>query len=268
MGSMSGIEKLRAEAKKIRLDMRSGAYDGQTSGMTPGLAQANLAIMPKEYAGDFLRFCNSNRKPCPILGVSGVGDPMLPMCGDDIDIRTDVSRYWLYENGEPVGEVTDLNEHWRDDLVTFAVGCSYSFEEALINAEIPIRNIEMGVTVSMWDTNIQCEGAGPFETPMVVSMRPMTPAQAIRAIQICSRFPDVHGAPIHFGDPAAIGIKDITKPDYGDPVEIYPGEVPVFWACGVTAQRAVAGAKIPFGIGHKPGHMLITDQLNSQLAVL
>ena len=251
----------------LRQAIRNGSFSAQTAGQCPGFTQGNLAILPAALACDFLRFCQLNPKPCPIIGMGVAGDPMLASLGIDIDIRTDVARYCVFEQGVQVDEVTDLKSLWRDDLVTFVLGCSFSFEEALIEAGIPLRHIAQGRNVAMWRTTIPLAAAGPFSGGMVVSMRPMTPANAIRAIQITSRFPNVHGAPVHFGDPAAIGIADITRPDFGDATELLPGEVPVFWACGVTPQNAIAQAKPALSITHKPGFMLVTDIRNSALAV-
>lgn len=254
---------------QIRQLCRSGQFAGNTSGLAPGFVQANMAIIPAAYAADFLQFCHFNPKPCPLLGMAarpGVID--MPQLAANLDIRTDLPRYRVFRHGELVDEVTDLTAVWRDDLVTFLIGCSFSFEEALLADGLEIRNITEQVNVPMYRTNLACQSAGVFSGNMVVSMRPMQPADAIRAIQICSRFPQVHGAPVHFGDPAAIGIQDINQPDYGDAVTIKPGEVPVFWACGVTPQVAIANAKLDFCISHAPGHMLVTDLSNSKLAVL
>ena len=234
--------------------------------MAPGHVQGNLAILPASHAADFLRFCQRNPKPCPIIGMSEPGNPHIPALGAELDIRTDLSGYCLWRDGENVGDLDNLNEVWREDLVSFVIGCSFSFEEALIDAGIRMRHIEQGINVAMYRTNIATAPAGPFGGPLVVSMRPMRPADAIRAIQITSRFPGVHGAPIHFGDPAAIGIDDIMRPDFGDAVEILAGEVPVFWACGVTPQSAIRAARPPISITHRPGCMLVTDLRNSQLA--
>lgn len=249
-----------------RAAIRSGRHRGPTSNLALGHVQGNLAILPRDYASDFLLFCQRNPKPCPLVAVSDVGTPRIPMLGGDLDIRTDVPGYVLWNNGEYVRDLENLNEVWRDDLVTFVIGCSFSFEAALMEAGIPLRHIEQGRNVAMWRTNIATAPAGPFGGPMVVSMRPMKPADAIRAIQITSRFPTVHGAPVHFGDPAAIGIADIMKPDFGDAVEIKADEVPVFWACGVTPQSAIRAAKPSFAITHKPGCMLVTDLRNSDLS--
>ncbi|MFV8816214.1 putative hydro-lyase [Haliea sp. E17] len=254
--------------QELRQAIRRGDFSGNTSGYCPGFVQCNLAILPADWAADFLRFCQLNPRPCPLLAMSAApGDTGLTRLGN-IDLRSDVPRYRLFEYGEFKGEVTDLGELWRDDLVSFALGCSFSFEEALIADGLEVRNISQGVNVPMYRTNIDCDPAGPFAGKMVVSMRPFRAADAIRAIQICTRFPAVHGAPVHLGDPAEIGIADISRPDFGDPVSIHPGEMPVFWACGVTPQVALEAAKPPFAITHAPGHMLVTDLRNSQLAVL
>jgi len=254
-------------SRQARLAYRGGQV-GSTAGVAPGFVQGNLAILPAEYAGAFHRFCQLNPKPCPIIGMSDVGSPHIPALGADLDIRTDVPRYRVWRDGEVVEEPTDIMAHWRDDLVAFVLGCSFSFEEALMADGLPIRHIEHKVRVPMYRTNIQCQPSGPFAGPMVVSMRPYKPAQAIRAVQITTRFPSVHGAPVHLGLPHSIGIADINKPDYGDPVPVEVDEIPVFWACGVTPQSVIAAAKIPFAITHAPGLMLITDLQNKQLAVL
>ena len=252
----------------LRRAIRSGEFTGNTSGFAPGYVQCNLAILPADWAGDFLRFCQANPKPCPLVGVSETpGDPALPPLGD-IDIRTDVPSYRVFRNGEFEQDVPDIIELWRDDLVVFALGCSFSFEEALLADGLDIRNISEGVNVPMYRTDIDCAPAGPFRGKMVVSMRPFRGADAIRAIQICTRFPSVHGAPVHLGDPALIGIADLAQPDYGDAVSVACDELPLFWACGVTPQVALEQARPPFAVTHSPGHMLVTDLRNSQLAVL
>jgi uncharacterized protein YcsI (UPF0317 family) len=251
-----------------RLRIRSGAFTGPTAGLAPGNVQANLVILPRALAHDFLRFAQANPKPCPVLAVSEAGDPRLPTLGADLDIRSDLPRYRVWRNGELVAEPTDVRDLWRDDLVSFAIGCSFSFEEALVEDGIEVRHIACGVNVPMFRTNIACVPAGVFHGPMVVSMRPLKPADAIRAVQITSRFPSVHGAPVHIGLPHMIGVTDIAKPDYGDAVPVGPDELPVFWACGVTPQAVIAQAKPEFCITHAPGAMLITDLRNSRLAAL
>ena len=252
---------------QARLDCRAGMAT-TTAGVANGFVQGNLAILPEKYASAFHRFCQLNPKPCPIIGMSDVGDFSIPALGLDLDIRTDVPRYRVWRDGEVVEEPTDIMAHWRDDLVAFVLGCSFSFEEALMDEGISLRHVEHKVRVPMYRTNIACAAAGPFAGPMVVSMRPLKPADAIRAVQITSRYPAVHGAPVHLGHPHSIGIKDIGRPDYGDPVPIAPDEIPVFWACGVTPQAVIASAKLPFAITHAPGLMLVTDLLNKHFAVI
>ncbi|RQP25469.1 putative hydro-lyase [Albitalea terrae] len=249
-----------------RAAIRAGTFSGHTSGIARDHVQGNIVILPQSLASDFLRFCQRNPKPCPVLAVSEPGDPMLPKLGRDIDIRTDVPRYRVWRRGELIDESTDIRKLWRDDLVTFVIGCSFSFEQALLDAGLSLRHIDQNRNVAMYRTNIQTEPAGPFHGPMVVSMRPLRAADAIRAIQVTSRFPDVHGAPVHIGDPSLIGIKELSLPDYGDAVEVMRDELPLFWACGVTPQAAITQARPEFCITHAPGAMLITDLLNHQLA--
>jgi uncharacterized protein YcsI (UPF0317 family) len=254
--------------EQIRARIRAGAWSGATSGMAPSQVQANLAILPREFAGDFMRFCHLNPKPCPLLAVSEAGAPRLPALGRDLDVRTDVPRYRVFEDGRCVDEPQDILRWWRDDLVTFVLGCSLTFEQALLEAGLRLQHVERGTAVPMFRTSVQTRRAGMFHGPLVVSMRPFGPAQAIRAIQITSRFPTMHGAPLHMGFPQAIGIRDLSKPDYGEAVEVSADELPLFWACGVTPQAVVEAAKVPFCITHYPGAMLITDLKNADAAVL
>jgi uncharacterized protein YcsI (UPF0317 family) len=259
IGNLGAMERLR---------IRSGSFTGPTSGLAPGNVQANLVILPKALAHDFLRFAQANPKPCPVLAVSEAGSPAFPTLGQDLDIRTDLPRYRVWRNGELVDEPTDVKDVWQDDLVSFAIGCSFSFEEALIEDGIEVRHIACGSNVPMYRTNIPTASAGPFQGPLVVSMRPLKPKDAIRAVQITSRFPSVHGAPVHIGLPSMIGITDINKPDYGDAVPIGADELPVFWACGVTPQAVIAQVKPAFCITHAPGSLLITDLRNTSLSAL
>jgi len=254
------------EIWRTRALIRSGALSSHTSGMAHDHVQGNVVILPQALAEDFLRFCQRNPKPCPLLAVSEPGDPTLPTLGRDIDIRTDVPRYRVWRHGELIDEPTDIGALWRKDLVTFVIGCSFSFEQALLEAGLAMRHIDERKNVAMYRSSLMTEPAGPFRGPVVVSMRPMIAAAAIRAIQVTSRFPDVHGAPIHIGDPALIGIRDLSRPDYGDPVDVMADELPVFWACGVTPQAALMHARPELAITHAPGAMLITDLLNRQLA--
>ena len=252
---------------EVRRAARQTYVTGQTSGMAPGFVQGNVVILPIDLAADFQRFCARNPKPCPLLAASEVGSTALPELAADLDIRTDVPRYRVFEHGELTDEPTSIAGYWRDDLVVFVIGCSFSFEEALIENGIPLRHIDEGKNVSMYRTSIQAAPAGLFHGPVVVSMRPMRPADAIRAIQITTRFPSSHGAPIHIGQPWSIGIDDLSKPDYGNPVEIKADEIPVFWACGVTPQAVIAEIKPPFCMTHAPGAMLVTDRLNAQAGI-
>jgi uncharacterized protein YcsI (UPF0317 family) len=256
-----------AAAQQARVRIRSGDWTSHTSGLAQGHVQGNVVILPEALANDFLRYCQRNPKPCPLLAVSEPGQAALPMLGADIDIRTDVPRYRVWRDGALVEQPTDIRALWRKDLVTFVIGCSFSFEEALLQAGLPLRHIQQNRNVAMYRSNIATEAAGVFHGPMVVSMRPFTAADAIRAVQITSRFPNVHGAPVHLGDPSQIGIADLGAPDYGDAVDVLPHEVPVFWACGVTPQGAITQARPEFCITHAPGAMLITDLLNHQLAI-
>lgn len=249
----------RAPMPDVRQAIRSGAYQGHTAGIGLGHLQGNLAILPADYALDFFRFCQRNPKPCPLVGVSDAGDPMLRTLGDDIDIRRDVPLYNIYRDGRLEGQTPDITDLWRDDLVAFVLGCSFTFEQALMAEGIRLTHIDDNKTVAMYRTSIETQPAGPFRGPMVVSMRPMPGPDSIRAAVITARFPHAHGAPIHIGDPAAIGIANLAKPDWGDPPVLEDDHVPVFWACGVTPQAAVQAAKPPLCITHAPGAMLITD---------
>lgn len=250
----------------VRAAIRRGDWTTHTSGMAGDLVQGNVVILPQRWADDFLRYCQRNPKPCPLLEVSEPGDPALPGLGAGIDIRRDVPRYRVWHYGELVAEPTDVVDLWRDDLVTFVIGCSFSFEQALLDAGLSMRHIDQNRNVAMFRTNIATRAAGPFHGPLVVSMRPLRASAAIRAIQVTSRFPDVHGAPVHLGAPALIGIEDLSRTDYGDAVDVMPDEIPVFWACGVTPQAAIERARPEFCITHAPGAMLITDLFNHQLA--
>jgi uncharacterized protein YcsI (UPF0317 family) len=253
------IDLKNATGSAIRAACRDGSLSGPTPGVALGFVQANLVIVPKEFAFDFLLFCQRNPKPCPLLDVTEPGDPEPKAVAPGADLRTDLPAYRVWRDGQLVAEPTDVRAIWRDDLVSFVIGCSFTFESALLEARLPVRHIEQGVNVPMYKTNRACKPAGRFAGPLVVSMRPMTPEQAIAATRVCARFPRAHGVPVHFGDPASIGIADLSRPDFGDAVEVRPGEVPVFWACGVTPQAALLQAKLPLAITHKPGHMFLTD---------
>ncbi|WP_321505470.1 putative hydro-lyase [Breoghania sp.] len=246
-------------AESVRAAIRSGSYAGHTAGLAKGLLQCNLAILPADQADDFLEFCRLNPKSCPLAGVSRPGEPVIERLGEAVDIRTDASLYNIYRNGVLDAQVRDLKAVWRDDLVTFAIGCSFTFENALVKAGITMRHIENNTTVSMYRTNIATAPAGAFGGGMVTSMRPIARERIAEVFDICRKFPIAHGVPVHVGDPAEIGIAAIEKPDWGQPTPVADDEVPVFWACGVTPQVAIMQARPALSITHAPGAMLIAD---------
>ncbi|MGI8987692.1 MAG: putative hydro-lyase [Nocardioidaceae bacterium] len=229
-----------------------------SSGWAVGFTQANLVVLPHEWAYDMLLFGQRNPQPVPLLDVTDPGSARTALA-PDADLRTDLPRYRVWEDGSLVDEPTDVVDLWRDDLVTFLVGCSFSFEMALLDAGVPVRNIEQGRNVSMYRTSMQCRPAGRLSGPLVVSMRPIPASQVVTAVRVTARMPDVHGAPVHVGSPSSLGITDLASPDFGDAVDAYDGDVPVFWACGVTPQAALMASKPPFAITHAPGHMFVTD---------
>ncbi len=251
----------------VREMIRSGAWTGPTPGMAKGHVQANLVILPRDWAYDFLVFAQRNPKPCPILDVTEPGDAEPRLVAKGADLRSDLPRYRVWKNGKCVDEPLDITSYWRDDLVGFLLGCSFSFEGALIESAIPVRHIECGCNVPMYITNITCKPAGRLSGSMVVSMRPIPAPMVPKAVLATGRFPAVHGAPVHVGDPGQIGITELGKPDFGDPVPVNNGETPVFWACGVTPQAALMASKPPFAITHAPGHMFVCDPKDSDYAV-
>jgi len=252
--------------RQIRADIRVGKLTGITAGLGQNYVQANLAILPREQAYDFLLFCQRNPRACPLIEVCDAGSPEPASVAPGADLRTDIPRYRIYEHGVVTAEVTDIRSYWRDDLVAFLLGCSFTFEWALLDAGIRLWHVEQGKGVAMWRTSIACRPAGIFNGPMVVSMRPIRAADVAKAVTVSARYPGAHGAPIHVGDPAALGIDDITQPHYGEAQQFAPGDVPVFWACGVTPQAIALAAKPPLMITHSPGHMFITDLPNARLA--
>lgn len=255
---MSGEALKRLDVAALRREVRAGRFTGQTAGQAPDLLQGNLVILPLAHAGDFLLYCMNNPKPCPVIGFAGPGDPLLPALGD-IDIRSDVPKYRIFRDGSLDEEVTDIARFWRDDLVTFVLGCSFTFEEALIRNGYPVRHIEMGRNVPMFRTSIETMRGGIFSGPLVVTMRAYPRDQIPAIFDLSAGYPHAHGTPVYWGDPAAIGIADLSVPDYGDAVPVDEGDVPVFWACGVTPQAAIARARPDFCITHAPGCMLVTD---------
>jgi len=250
----------------VRRAIRAGKHRGHTAGIARGYVQGNVCILPREYAEEFRLFCERNPKPCPLLAQSQPGDPRLPELGADLDIRTDVPRYRVFRDGVLEDEVTTLDNLWRDDLVTFVLGCSFSFEEALMAAGLRLRYVEQGRNVPMYRTSIETVAAGRFRGKLVVSMRPFKPADAIRAIEITSRYPRVHGAPVHIGRPELIGIANLRQPWAGDATEVLEDELPLYWACGITPQSVVLDARPSLCITHAPGHMLVTDLKNASLS--
>lgn len=253
-------------SREVRSAIRGGRWAGQTAGLAPGYVQANLVILPAEDARDFQEFCERNPKPCPLLGITSPGDPRPLGVAPEADLRTDLPRYRVYERGTLVAEPTDIASFWRSDLVGFLLGCSFTFESALVEAGVPMRHLEHGRGVPMWRTNRECELAGPFSGPLVVSMRPIPEHQVELTYEITGRFPRVHGAPVHAGDPDELGIEDLAHPDWGDPPVIEDGDVPVFWACGVTPQAVAMACRPEFMITHAPGHMFVTDLTIDEIA--
>ncbi len=259
------MSALQSDLNQLREAIRSGRFTGPTAGLAPGMAQANLVILPASDAREFEEFCLRNSKPCPLLEVTQPGDPVPHHLAPNADLRTDVPAYRVYRDGvlvEERGHITDL---WRDDLVGFLIGCSFTFEHPLLEAGIPVRHIELGCNVPMYRTTRPCVPVGRFAGPLVVSMRPIPSSLVPQAVEITSRYPGMHGAPVQVGDPQALGITDLSSPDYGDPVPIRGDEVPVFWACGVTPQAVAVASRVPFMITHAPGCMFITDRTDAAL---
>jgi uncharacterized protein YcsI (UPF0317 family) len=252
---------------QLRELIRTGEWSSPTTGVASGFVQANLVMLPQNQAFYFLLFCVRNPKPCPILDVLEPGKAE-PKIAPGADLRTDVPRYRLFEQGKLKKEVDDVADVFHDEMVSFLLGCSFSFEAALVAAGIPVRNLEEGKNVSMYITSRNCQPAGPFSAPLVVTMRPMKPEEAVRAIQVTTRFHLTHGAPVHIGSPEEIGIKDLDRPDFGEAVTIRAGEIPVFWACGVTSQLAVTSGPLSLVITHAPGHMFVSDLKDEHLTLL
>jgi uncharacterized protein YcsI (UPF0317 family) len=264
MANMNDIKRL--PPREMRDLIRKGSWDAPTPGLAMGYAQANVVILPHRYAFDFFLFCHRNPKPCPLLEVLEPGRSEMDSFAPGADIRTDVPRYHVFRSGTLEDARKDIQEIWQDDFVTFFLGCSFTFEEALLRVHIPVRHIEEGKNVPMYITNIPCRGGGIFRGPLIVTMRPIPNDKVTKAVQITTRYPFVHGAPVHIGSPEGIGIPDLSRPDFGDAVAVRKGEIPVFWACGVTPQAALTDAKPEICITHAPGHMFISDILNEDLA--
>jgi uncharacterized protein YcsI (UPF0317 family) len=255
------------ELDKVRTRIRGGEHTGPTGGLARGYVQTNVVILPQDYAFDFLKFCVRNPKPCPVLEVTDVGSPLPLSMAPEADLRTDVPRYRVYENGDLVDEPTDIRSYWHDDLVSFLIGCSFSFERALLDAGLYLAYLDQGRNIPMYVTRRECIPSGPFAGPMVVSMRPYRPDEIPLAVAISGRYPTMHGAPVHVGDPEALGVRDFGEPEFGDPTFIEADQIPVFWACGVTPQAVAMKAAPPLMITHSPGHMFITDRLDAEYEV-
>ena len=254
-------------ASEVRSRIREEEHSGPTAGVARGYVQANLVILPSDYAFDFLRFCVRNPKPCPVLEVTDVGSPEPSVAARGADLRVDLPRYRVYENGQLVDEPTDIRSYWRDDLVSFLLGCSFTFETALLAAGLPMAHIDQGRNVPMYITNRDCVQSGPFSGPLVVSMRPFRGEEVSLAVTISARYPMMHGSPVHIGSPEALGVSDLQTPDFGDPISIAEDQTPVFWACGVTPQAAAKQAKPALMITHSPGHMFVTDRLDAEYEI-
>lgn len=253
-------------SSRLRELIRNKEWTISTTGASPGIVQANLVMLPREEAFNFLLFCVRNPKPCPVLDVLEPGE-VEPTIAKGADLRTDLPKYRIFRDGQLEAEAEDVLDVFHEDMVSFLLGCSFSFENALLAAGLPVRNMEEDKNVSMYITNRLCRPAGPFSAPLVVSMRPMTPEEAVRAVQVTTRFHLTHGAPVHLGSPEKIGIKDLDKPDFGDPVAIRPDEIPIFWACGVTSMLAATSAPLPLVITHSPGHMFVSDLKDEDMTV-
>lgn len=256
---------MHADLAAHRAAVRAGRFDGPTSGLLGDHAQANVVILPAPWADEFAAFAAANPRPCPVIDRSDPGDPRMPLAGPDADLRTDVPRYRVFSAGEQVAEPTEVTSWWRDDLVTFLLGCSFTFEQAMADAGLPLRHVEQATNVPMYVTDRACAPTGSLSGPMVVSMRPIPRDAVERAVEVTAPYGLAHGAPVHAGDAGALGIADLYRPDFGDPVRCHDGDVPVFWACGVTPQVVVAAARPPLLVTHAPGHMFVTDLTHDAL---
>jgi len=251
---------------EVRRAIRIGRFKGFTNTVAHGYVQGNLVIVPEKYAGDFESYCRGNPRPCPVLGISDPGCPRIPALADDMDLRTDVGEYRIFRAGSESGTAGDIRDLWRSDFVAFVLGCSFSFEQELMKASVRLRHIDEGSVSPMYITNIDTVAAGEFDGKLLVSMRGLRPADAIRAVEITSRFPAFHGAPIHIGKPEMIGV-ELARPYGGHGLtELKDDELPVFWACGATAQAALERAHLPIAITHSRAHMVVTDRRSEEFA--
>jgi uncharacterized protein YcsI (UPF0317 family) len=255
------------ELEEVRARIREGKHAGPTGGLARGYVQTNLVVLPRDFAFEFLKFCVRNPRPCPVLEVTDAGSPVPAVMAPGADLRTDVPKYRVYEGGELVEEPTDIRPHWRDDLVSFLIGCSFTFERALLEAGLRLAHLDQGRNVPMYVTLKECVPSGPFAGPMVVSMRPYRADEIPLVVALSGRYPTMHGAPVHVGDPGSMGVRDLREPEFGDFVSIEEYQIPVFWACGVTPQAVAMKAAPPLMITHSPGHMFVTDRLDAEYEV-
>jgi len=253
--------------REVRSRIRRGEHTGPTGGLAPGFVQANLVVLPEEYAFDFLKFCVRNPRPCPVLEVTDRGSPTPQVMAPEADLRTDVPKYRVYRDGELMDEPEEILSHWRGDLVSFLLGCSFTFETALVDAGLRPMHLKEGKNVPMYVTGRPCVPAGPFAGPMVVSMRPYRADEIPLAVAVSGRYPTMHGAPVHVGDPESLGIRDLNAPEFGDAVALSEDRLPVFWACGVTPQAVAMQVRPSLMITHSPGHMFVTDRRNAEYEV-
>lgn len=267
MDRAKALDLAALDPAAVRAAIRAGRWTGPTAGLAPGYVQANLVLLPASHAYDFLLFCQRNPKPCPLLEVTERGDAHPGHIAAGADLRTDLPQYRIFRQGVPAGHARQITDLWQQDFIAFLLGCSFTFEAAMRRAGIPVRHLDEDRNVPMYVSSITCRPAGAFAGPMVVSMRPVPAGLIPRAVQVTARCPLAHGAPIHIGDPAAIGIRDLAHPDFGDAVTVHAGEVPVFWACGVTPQVVAREARPEIMITHAPGHMFITDLRDEDLTV-
>jgi uncharacterized protein YcsI (UPF0317 family) len=258
-GTSTAVQSRYLDPAAVRAAARRGDWHGTTAGHCPAHQQANLVCLPADVAAEFASFCSRNPKPCPILEILPPGDPIPRTSAREADLRTDVPGYRVYRRGELTDRVSDLKGLWRNDLVSFLLGCSHTFEHALVEAGVTMRHHERGTTVPMFVSNTPCIAAGRFAGPLVVTMRPVAGGQLSRVLELSARYPHAHGTPVHVGEARALGIRDLAQPDYGDPVELKAGEVPVFWACGVTPQAVAQHSRPELMITHEPGQMFMTD---------
>ncbi len=256
---MGGTEARQTVPAAFRALARRGQWVGSTAGQCPAYQQANLVLLPAGLAIDFAAFCTRNPRPCPIIEITPPGDPVPRWSAPDADLRTDLPGYRVFRQGELGERCGDISAIWRDDLVGFLLGCSYTFEHALIEAGVPLRHVRCGTTVPMYISSMRCVPSGRFFGSMVVSMRPVRPEQLGLVLELSARYPHAHGSPVHVGDPRAIGIGDLDRPDYGERVDVIGDEVPVFWACGVTPQAVARESRPDLMITHEPGQMFVTD---------